>query len=173
MERQFGGRREFASHWRARLIEQIEATERVSAQSRAALVEFLKGEAQEHVDSATAVTHRELAHNHIYLDRQDGVWRVSGIIDWADAMLGPVEWDVSFIWFWTFSRDQEAMHRFLTARFGEAGPPDGLARRCLGAILQTYEGPDLWEELAQRYERTQADPVGAMTTMLLPADVFA
>jgi aminoglycoside phosphotransferase (APT) family kinase protein len=172
VERRFGGRREFASHWRARLIERIKATDTVSAQSRAAFVEFFESEARKHIDDGKVVTHRELAHNHIYLDRQDGVWCVSGIIDWADAMLGPEEWDVSFIWFWTFTRDHEAMGRFLTTRFGEDGLPDGLARRCLGAILQTYEGPDLWEEFVQRHEGSQSDPVGVMTSLLFPADVF-
>jgi hypothetical protein len=89
VERRFGGRCEFAGHWRARLVEQIETTDTIPAQSRAAFVEFLEGEARRRVDDATMVTHRELVHYHIYLDRRDGVWSVSGIIDWADAMLGP------------------------------------------------------------------------------------
>ena len=94
-------------------------------------------------------------------------------IDWADGMLGPAEWDVSFVWFWTLTRDRDAMRRFLTARFGENGLPDGLARRCLGAILLTYESSGLWEEFVQRYKGLQSDPVWEMTTMLFPTDVFA
>lgn len=171
VERRYGGRREFTDRWRERLIGHIESTKQVSSRDRDLIIEFLMTDARAYIENTSVVTHRELAHNHIYLDRDNGVWRVTGIIDWADAMLGPEEWDISFIWFWTLNRDRRAMGRFLASRY-PCSIPRGLARRCLGAILQTYEGPGLWQEFVERYNNLSLEPLGSMTQLLFPADVF-
>lgn len=172
VENRYGGRREFTARWRGRLVRRIASSDQISPGDRDTFIEFLESEAGAYVEGASIVTHRELAHNHIYLDPRQGNWRVAGIIDWADAMIGPEEWDISFVWFWTLNRDHRAMGRFLASRYPGGDIPSGLARRCLGAILQTYEGPGLWEEFVERYDNISLEPLGCMTQLLFPADVF-
>ena len=171
VEQQFGGWREHAKAEQARRIPHIESAENLSLKRRNDMIRFLKVEARELLNSSFRVTHCELAHNHIYLLKEMGTWEVTGIIDWADAMIGPPEWDVAFLWFWTFSRDREAMRDCLQTLYADNPPPERFARRCLAAILHTHSMPSLWAEFAQR--RTRPNPIEyEMTKFLFPSDVF-
>lgn len=171
VEQQFGGWREHVEAEQARQFPHIEATENISLQRRNDMIRFMKVEAQELLNSSLKVTHCELAHNHIYLSQDMGTWKVTGLIDWADAMLGPPEWDVAFLWFWTFSRDREAMRVCLQTLYADNPPPERFARRCLAAILHTHSMPSLWAEFAER--GTRSNPIEIeMTKHLFPSDVF-
>jgi hypothetical protein len=86
-------------------------------------------------------------------------------------MLGPPEWDVTFLWFWTFSRDREAMRACLKALYADSPRPERFARRCLAAILHTHSGPALWAEFAEQAGRPE-HIVQAMTEYLFPPEVF-
>lgn len=104
-----------------------------------------------------------------------GDWHFSGVIDWAEAMLVPPEWDVTYHWFWTFTRDRGAMKACLQGYFADAQPPDHFARRCFAAILHTYAWIEIWSAL--RDEFVQASPRSSslarqMTEFLFPPDVF-
>jgi hygromycin-B 7''-O-kinase len=171
VEQQFGGRSEHIKEHQARQIAQIEATETLSAQRRDAMIRFLEGEALAHLDGLSKLTHSELAHNHIYLLREMAAWKVAGIIDWADALLGPPEWDVAFLWLWTFTRDREAMRECLRTLYADSRPPERFARRCLAAILHTHSGPGLWAEFAEQDRETDSIE-REMTAFFFPPDVF-
>jgi len=171
VEQQYGGRLEQIRREQARRIAHIDATEALSAQQRSDMIHFLKVEAAEHLDGPPTLAHCELAHNHLYLSRETGAWHVSGLIDWADAMLGPPEWDVTFLWFWTFSRDREAMRTCLKALYAVSPRPEHFARRCLAAILHTHSGPALWAEFAEQAGGPERI-VQTMTEYLFPPEVF-
>ena len=171
VEQQFGGSSEHIKAEQSRLVAQIEATGTLSAQRCDDMIRFLTGEAQEHLESPSKLAHCELAHNHIYLSRETGTWQVAGFIDWADAMLGPPEWDITFLWFWTFTRDREAMRDCLRTFYADSRPPDQFARRCLAAILHTHSGPGLWAEFSE--QRGGSEPIEReMTEYLFPPEVF-
>jgi hygromycin-B 7''-O-kinase len=174
VEQEFGGRNEHTQAELARRIVEIEAMESLPAQRRDDMIRFLMVEAQAHLNGPAKLAHCELAHNHIYLSQETknvGLWRVSGVIDWADAMLGPPEWDVTFLWFWTFSRDQEAMGECLGKFYADSRPPDQLARRCLASILHTHSGPALLAEYTT-VDRGSGSIVREMTEYLFPPEVF-
>jgi len=86
-------------------------------------------------------------------------------------MLGPPEWDVTFLWFWTFSRDHEAMRECLRTLYADIHPPDHFARRCLAAILHTHSGLELWAEFAERGNGSESIE-WEMTEFLFPPELF-
>jgi hygromycin-B 7''-O-kinase len=172
VEHRWGDRRAYAAAWREHMVRKIKMTITLPEHERNEFVRFLELEGRTLVEEGTTVTHRELAHNHVYLGLRDGRWSVTGVIDWADGMIGPAEWDTSFVWLWVFSRDRGAMEAFLETRYGPAGPPPLLGRRCLGVVLQTYEGPDLWEEIAGQLTGADEDPVHEFAAMLFTEGVF-
>jgi hygromycin-B 7''-O-kinase len=171
VEQQFGGRREHIQAAQARLSAQIEATTTLSTQRCHEMIRFLEGEAWTYLNGLPKLAHCELAHNHLYLSQESGTWQVTGFIDWADAMIGPPEWDVTFLWFWTFTRDQEAMQHCLQTLYADGQPPAQFARRCLAAILHTHSGPGLWAEFAASDNGSK--PIEqAMTEYLFPPTLF-
>jgi aminoglycoside phosphotransferase (APT) family kinase protein len=103
IEQQFGGRSEHTRAWKKQRLSEIETAESFSVKQRDDLLRFLHEEAPQLGDDRPQLTHYDLAHNHIYLSQDAGAWRVTGIIDWAEAMLGPPEWDIAYLWFWTFT----------------------------------------------------------------------
>jgi aminoglycoside phosphotransferase (APT) family kinase protein len=171
VERQFGDKRKYIDLEKTRRIAEIEATETLSIHQRDSLLHFLQLEAREHLEGPSKLTHFDLAHNHIYLSRETGTWKVAGIIDWAEAMLGPPEWDVVYLWFWTFSRDREAMHECLQTLYADSRPPDRFARRCLAAVLHTPSMSLLWPYFAERGGRSESIEREA-TAFYFPPDVF-
>jgi hygromycin-B 7''-O-kinase len=171
VEQQFGGRNEHTQAWKNQRIAEIEATGTLSVKQREDLLRFLHEEAPKYFNDQPKLTHYDLAHNHIYLSEDTGTWQVTGIIDWGEAMIGPPEWDVAYLWFWTFTHDREAMHECLQGFYGDSPPPGRFARRCMAATLYTPSMSLLWPDFADRGGGTEAIE-REMTAFFFPLDVF-
>lgn len=142
---------------------------------RADLIDFIHNEAPAYFAVPLKFSHCDLSHAHLFVANVTGGWHFSGVIDWAEAMLAPLEWDVTYHWFWTFTRDQEAMKVCLQAYFANTQPPKRFARRCLAAILHTYAWVEIWSALGSEFAQTrpQSGPlVRQMTEFLFPPELF-
>jgi aminoglycoside phosphotransferase (APT) family kinase protein len=171
VERRFGGRSEYSKLMQAERIAEIEATERLSTRQQEALLHYLLGEAREFLDEPPKVTHSDFSHAHIYLARENDTVKVVGLIDWAEAMLGPPEWDIAFHWFWTFSQDREAMRACLKTFYPDGQLPNRLARRCLSTHLYSFSMRELWPSFVERGGESEAI-VRVLTAFFFPPDVF-
>ena len=106
-------------------------------------------------------------------------WQVTGIIDWAEAALGPIEWDIVCLWHWTFNGvwhntftpEWEAMQVCLQTLFDGQSLPEQFARRCLAAHLHTPWVKLLWSEFLAHKDGSQ-DIVREMVEYLFTPDVF-
>lgn len=172
VERQFGGRREYAKQMQTERIAQIETAERLSIRQRDALLDYLLGEAQEFLDEPPVLTHSDFSHAHIYIEREtDDKVKVTGFIDWAEAMLGPAEWDIAFHWFWTINQDREAMHECLKAFYPDGQLPERFARRCLSTHLYSFSMGELFPYFIEKAGKSESI-VREMTAFFFPPDVF-
>lgn len=145
--------------------------------NRDSLIHFISSESLAYVNAPAVFSHCDLSHAHVFVSNAAGKaddWAVSGVIDWAEAMLAPPEWDITFHWFWTFTRDCDAMKACLQAYFNGSQPPEHFARRCFAVYLHTYAWVELW--LALRHEFTPASRSGTlvqqMIEFLFPPQVF-
>ncbi|GEM_PF-2336148 len=139
------------------------------------LIDFMNGEARDYFAVPLTFSHCDLSHAHLFVSNETGVWRFSGVIDWAEAMLVPPEWDLTYHWFWTFTCDQAAMKACLQAYFADSQPPARFARRCFAAILHTYAWVEIWTALRDEFAQGQprSGPlVRQMTEFLFPPAVF-
>jgi Ser/Thr protein kinase RdoA (MazF antagonist) len=171
VEQEFGGRNKHIKRLQPRRIAEIEAAKTLSSAQRSKLLHFLQVEAPQYINGSSRLTHFDLAHNHIYLSRATGVLKVSGIIDWGEAMLGPPEWDVAYLWFWTFSRDREAMRQCLQTLYADRPIPDQFARRCLASVLYTSSMSLLWPYFSEQ-ESLYPSIVAEMIEFFFPPDMF-
>jgi aminoglycoside phosphotransferase (APT) family kinase protein len=139
------------------------------------LIDFVNFEAHDYLDVSPKFCHCDLSHAHYFVSQASGVWKLSGVIDWAEAMLGPPEWDITFLWLWTFSGDHGAMKACLQTYFAGAPPPDRFARRCFAAVLHNVFWVETWRMLRDRFAREHRESgslVRQMTEFLFPGDVF-
>jgi aminoglycoside phosphotransferase (APT) family kinase protein len=162
-----------------RSAEIIEATVTLSVPQRDALLRFLHEEALMHLNGPSTLTHFDLSHHHVYLAQNKGSWQVTGIIDWADAVLGPPEWDIVCLWHWTFNGvwhntftpEWEAMQVCLQTLFAGQHLPERFARRCLAAHLHTPWLSLLWPHFVAQAASSQ-DIVRDLTAYLFTPAVF-
>ena len=172
IEAVFGGRTESIEDMAAKRMTEIEAMDKLSTQHKDELLEFLHGQARDYLEVAPVLNHADLSHAHVYVVREDRQPpSVSGLIDWAEAMLGPPEWDITFHWFWTFSQDHDTMHECLKAYYQAMPRPDQFARRCFATHLFTYSMNEVWDYFTIAVDDSQSI-VQAMITTLFPPEVF-
>lgn len=171
VERQFGGRHAYATLMQAERVAQIAATTQLSPRQRDAVLDYVFGEAQAFLEEPPNVTHSDFSHAHIYIAREPSAVQVAGVLDWAEAMLGPPEWDIAYHWFWTFSQDREAMRECLKTYYPDGQLPERLARRCLNTHLYSYSMGELWPSCAEKVGKTEWI-VRELTAFFFPPDVF-
>jgi hygromycin-B 7''-O-kinase len=171
IEDRFGGMREHNKRYRDWHVTAIRDSHSIPLSQREELIHFIDEEAPKHLGARKVVTHFDLAHNHIYLNGNSGSVAITGIIDWAEATLGPAEWDLSYLWFWTFSGDREAMQECLAAYFGTDAPPPHFARRCLAAIFYTSSMSLLWPKFLEDGPVSE-NIVTDLTQSLFPVELF-
>lgn len=185
VERQVGGGRDSIAFEREQRLAEIVAAptlpearrtlfDPLPSASREDLIQFIYGEARDYCAAQPVFNHADLSHAHVFISNTTGAWALSGVIDWAEAMLVPAEWDITFLWFWTFTRDREAMRACLEAYFDGARPPARYARRCLAATLHSYQWVEVWHSLRDEFAREQRSGpwVRQMTAFLFPPEVF-
>jgi hygromycin-B 7''-O-kinase len=57
----------------------------------------------------------DVTQDHVLVEQQGGAWRISGLIDFADALIGQVEYEWIALWFGALDRDAEAMRACMAA----------------------------------------------------------
>lgn len=184
-EQEVDGERETIEFERAQRLAEIEALPTLPEESRTLydlppvqlddLSYFITDEAPDYFAVPLTFNHCDLSHAHLFVSNETGDWRFSGVIDWAEAMLVPPEWDITYHWFWTFTRDRAAMKACLQGYFADTKPPERFARRCFAAILHTYAWVEIWTAL--RGEFAEGQPRSGSFTrqsieFLFPPEIF-
>jgi hypothetical protein len=105
VEQQFGDWNEYIKLMQAERITEIEATETLSTRQWDALLLCLIGEALQFLDEPPVLTNSDFSLQVNMGVREADTIMVTGFIVWAEAMLGPAEWDIAFHWFWTLNQD--------------------------------------------------------------------
>ena len=171
VEAQHGRREALIAHEQAKRLTEIKALSDLTPQHRDELIAFTQEQASTVSTYPALLTHSDLSWAHIYVDAGREGPVVSGFIDWAEAMLGPAEWDLSFHWYWTVSGDRALMKTCLDAYFDGQPPPDDFQRRCFIAHFFTYSMSELWPtvRLSPAPDESYVD---ALMNTLCPPDVF-
>jgi hygromycin-B 7''-O-kinase len=68
----------------------------------------------------------DVTEDHVLVQRQNGMWRITGVIDFADALIGQAEYEWIALWFGALDRDGKAMRACL-AEYDPAIPLTGVS----------------------------------------------
>jgi len=74
------------------------------------LFEFVEGDLKE---PSLVLLNGDLTEDHLLVERQNGRWRVSGLIDFADAFIGQREYEWIALWFGALDREAECLRAFM------------------------------------------------------------
>jgi hygromycin-B 7''-O-kinase len=92
----------------------------------------------------------DVTEDHVLVRRQNGVWCISGLIDFADALVGQVEYEWIALWFGALDRDVDAM-RTCMAAYDPCVQPDGVwAKRVMAFTLLHEFGAGIVRSVLER-----------------------
>jgi hygromycin-B 7''-O-kinase len=57
----------------------------------------------------------DVTEDHVLVQRQEGLWRISGLIDFADTLIGQVDYEWIALWFGALDREVDAMRACMRA----------------------------------------------------------
>lgn len=100
------------------------------------------------------LVHADLTEDHLLLDRRDGCWHMSGLIDWADAEVSDPFYDLVALWFSICRRDAGLFHAF-RAGYGETGSwnTDGIQRLTAFTFIHRFAANIINEVLTPSEQR--------------------
>ena len=115
------------------------------------------------------VVHGDLESDHVLLERKDGEWRITSIIDFGDAKIGVRDYEWMPLWFGLFDRDIEAMRAFLEAYDPSLLTDEELPRRVMAWTLLHDFGSDAVTELIEKTNTpTPVPTLGELRQILWP-----
>ena len=115
------------------------------------------------------VVHGDLESDHILLERADGKWEVSALIDFGDAEVAVRDYEWMPLWLGLFDRDVEAMRAFLAAYDPSLLADDSLPRRIMAWTLLHDFGTDAVAHLFEAVgQKGPVDSLDALRGLLWP-----
>ncbi len=122
--------------------------------------------------SPQTVVHADLTEDHVFLIKEDGSWKLSGLIDVADSKHSSVLLEFPAIWFELFKGDIDAMQAFMIAY------DDGILRRREVRKTFTYItflhqfGVDMIQESLERKNITSVSTLEELMEIMWPRQLF-
>ena len=86
---------------------------------------------REYLAGPSVLAHCDLTEDHLILIEENGRWRISGLIDYANAHIGLREFDWPDSWFCLWDRDAQAMRAFLTSYDSSLEIDAEFRRKCM------------------------------------------
>jgi len=90
-----------------------------------------------------ALLNGDLTEDHILLVQRDGRWRISGLIDFGDALVGARDYEWIALWFSALDRDYEELAAFMTAYDSHLKLDDAFFTRAMAFTFLHEFGPDI------------------------------
>lgn len=100
--------------------------------------------------SPRIIVHGDLESDHILLNRLDGEWTVTAVIDFGDAKIGVSDYEWMPLWLGLFDRDIEAMRAFLEMYDRSLLTDEEFPRRVMAWTLLHDFGTDAVAELLRK-----------------------
>lgn len=108
----------------------------------------------------------DLTEDHLLLEQRAGRWQLSGLIDFADSLVAPVEYEWPALWFSGLARDAGCMRQFMAA-YDPTLPLDAaFFRRAMAfTFLHEFSAPMLaW--VLQHLPTASAQSIAELQTLL-------
>lgn len=65
------------------------------------------------LDRCLVLLNGDVTADHVLVEQRGAGWHISGLIDFADALVGPVEYEWAALWFDALNREPESMRAFM------------------------------------------------------------
>lgn len=108
----------------------------------------------------------DLTEDHVLLEERAGVWRISGLIDFADSLVGPQDYEWTALWFSGLARDAGALQAFMSAYDPDLQLDAAFFRRALAFTFLHEFGALIIAEVLGQMGRPQIASLGELRAVL-------
>ncbi len=119
--------------------------------------------------SAAVLLNGDLTEDHILLEERDGVWRISALIDFADSLVGPVDYEWAALWFSGLARDAGCRQAFMAAYDPDLPLDAAFYRRALAFTFLHEFGAEIIAEVMGQLGNPQIASLEELTARLWKA----
>jgi aminoglycoside phosphotransferase (APT) family kinase protein len=110
----------------------------------------------------------DLTEDHLLLEKRLGEWRISGLIDWADSLVGAVEYEWVALWFGLCGQDAQMFRDIMAAYNPELKLDRNFRRRMMAYTFIHQFGPELISELLKKPAAPVITSLGELRSWLWP-----
>lgn len=115
-----------------------------------------------HWDERIRLLNGDVTEDHVILVYRHGEWRLSCLIDWADALVGCEEYEWVALWFGLLRRDAELFTSFINSYDPTVQINQGFTRKMLFFTLIHQFGPKIISELLKE---PNAPPISSLAEL--------
>lgn len=108
----------------------------------------------------------DVTEDHVMLAEQDGHWALSGLIDFADALIAPPEYEWVALWFSALDRDNGCLRACLEGYGGDVIANAAFYRNALAFTFLHEFGAEIIAETLDRLDNPEIDSIPALQTAL-------
>ncbi|MGM7700255.1 aminoglycoside phosphotransferase family protein [Pseudalkalibacillus sp. Hm43] len=119
------------------------------------------------------VVHADLTEDHVFLNKEDGSWKLSGLIDVADSKYSSVLLELPAIWFELFKGGIDAMQAFMIAYDDRTFRMKEMRNTLIYMTFIHQFGADMIRETFKRQNITSVSTLDELTEIMWPTALFS
>lgn len=127
---------------------------------------FLASVLPEDDTTSLVLLNGDLTEDHVLLRRQNGQWRVSGLIDFGDALVGRREYEWVALWFGALDRDYDGLAVFIERYDSGVQLDDGFFRRAMAFALLHEFGTGILADVLQALGQPRVMSIQELQSLL-------
>jgi hygromycin-B 7''-O-kinase len=119
-------------------------------------------------DFQPSLLNGDFTEDHLLLEKRLGQWRISGLIDWADSLVGAVEYEWVALWFGLCGQDVLMFRDIMKAYDSKRRLDRGFRNKMMAYTFIHRFGPELIGEKLQQSGAPQITSLNDLKTWLWP-----
>lgn len=150
----------------AHTVAQLSDKEILSPSLVAQIPDFVATIMEESPPSEPVLVSGDLTEDHVLLQCREGRWQISGIIDFADALIAPREYEWVALWFGALDRDPECLQAFMQGYGLDGALEPGFRRRALAFTFLHEFGALMIDSVLKRMGRPEVRTLEQLQDLL-------
>lgn len=119
-------------------------------------------------DFRPSLLNGDFTEDHLLLEKRLGQWRISGLIDWADSLVGAVEYEWVALWFGLCGQDVPMFREFMKAYDSTLRLDRAFRSKMMAYTFIHRFGPELISEKLQQSGAPKITSLNDLKTWLWP-----
>lgn len=149
-----------------RTVKELRRESTLPAGILADIPDFVRSTAAADRSAPLVLVNGDVTEDHLLLERGDGTWTISGLIDFADSRVAPRAYEWIALWFGAFDRDPRALQAFMTGYDPQIELDAGFYRRAMAYTFLHEFGALIIDMVLEKLARPPVETIAELQRLL-------